>query len=374
MGYDLLALAWPGDPAGLLERRRAEAIVQRVRRLAMLFAALTVAWIAVDALAFPTPAWLQVAAARLAAAAGLVALARSCRGPEPGRNAARLRLALLFAIPGVFHVVVFELLGEARLDASARVMASAYAFMPFVLAAGIGAFPLALAESALLALFALLLQVWTLAAGGLPLPPFGQLDALWLLALIAAVGAFAAASQLDLMAALVMQAIRDPLTGCLRRESGREMLDMQFRLAGRGATPFALLFADIDRFKRVNDELGHEVGDQVLATAATRLGSVLRASDILVRWGGEEFVMALPGSTAAEAEKLIARLRAGGLGRLPDGRAVTMSIGIAEARDDGAPDVEALVDLADQRMYLAKQAGRNRYVKASDGAAVAILG
>ena len=203
--------------------------------------------------------------------------------------------------------------------------------------------------------------------------PFGQLDAFWLLSLIAMVAAFSSMSQLTLLAELVRQAMRDPLTGCHRRESGKEVLDMQYRLAVRHGTPLTVLFADLDHFKAVNDDFGHDVGDHVLASAAAALRGMIRESDAVLRWGGEEFVVVLPHTTTAEAVSLLERLRGQGIGRLPDGRAVTLSIGIAECCTDAVGSSEELVDLADRRMYEAKQAGRNRYVHGASAGARTLL-
>ena len=365
--------AWPGNRAELLERRRAEAIVRRIAAIAFAFAALTVAWIPVDIAVFPQPVWTRLASARFLAALALLALALGSRHGEVTRAGAYARLAALFGIAAIFFPITVEILRDAPLGNFERGIAAAYAFMPFLLATGIAAFPLALAESAVLAVFALVLEAWALDSGRVGLSMLAGIDALWLLALIAAVGTFSAASQLRLMAALVRQSIRDPLTGCLRRESGRELVEAQLRLAARKGTPLTVLFADIDRFKAVNDDYGHEVGDRILAQVAARLGGALRASDILVRWGGEEFVIALPESPASEAMQLIERLRPGGLGELPNGNRVTVSIGVAEARAGEAIDAAALVEAADKRMYLAKQAGRNRCVSDSSGSAMPVL-
>ena len=211
-----------------------------------------------------------------------------------------------------------------------------FAFVPFVLAAGLGAFPLALGESALLAAILFAVEVHALSAGGVTARSGGP-ELLWLLFLITVAAGFAAASQLKLMAALVEQAIRDPLTGCLRRESGAEILETQFLLAARQHARLAVLFADIDRFKAVNDAFGHEAGDRVLAATAAALRGMARESDVLIRWGGEEFVVVLPDTASTEAAALIQRLRERGLGTLPDGRPLTMSIGVAEYGGDGAP-------------------------------------
>jgi diguanylate cyclase (GGDEF)-like protein len=233
--------------------------------------------------------------------------------------------------------------------------------VPFVLAAGIAAFPLTAVESAALASIALLAEGWSLAFGTLPSEPLVPLGAFWLLVLVATVGGYASTSQLRLLEELVRQASRDPLTGCYRRESGKEFLDVQFLVAARHGAPLTVLFADLDGFKRVNDTFGHDEGDRVLASAAAALRRMVRESDLVLRWGGEEFVVVLPHTGKEEAIALLERLRSQGLGLLPDGRPLTISVGVAELLADGARSAEELVDLADHRMYTAKQAGRNRY-------------
>lgn len=359
---DLMMLVWPGGHSGLFAHRRAQAAAARVRGIATLFAVLTMAWIPVDAAVFGAPLWHKLAAVRMGAAAALSALALSCAVAAPTRAQAAVRVEALFAIPAAFFFASLAILHDAPRDGLSGGVAAAYSFMPFMLAAGIAAFPLTILESFLLASFALIAQAWALQAGRSPLLALDTLPSLWLLFLVAAVAGFAAASQLKLLRALVEQAIRDPLTGCLRRESGIEILEAQLMLATRHHTSLTVLFADIDRFKSVNDEFGHEAGDRVLAGAAAALRASLRESDVLVRWGGEEFVAILPHASRREAWGLVERMSARGFGRLPDDRGITLSIGAAEFPADAAVRGVDLVALADARMYAAKQAGRDRYV------------
>ncbi len=359
---DLLMILWPGGHPELLARRRALAVVRRVRGIALLFAVLTTAWIGVDAAVFEPAIWQRLAAIRVAAALALFALAHACALAAPTLLQAGVRLALLFAIASLFFFASLDILRHVARDDLTRGIAAAYSFMPLMLAAGLGAFALTAAESAALLTFALATQMWSMGGEVRLLAPYGWWDGLWLLMLIASVGAFAAASQLKLLCALVLQSMRDPLTGCLRREIGGELLEMQFSLALRRKDPLTVVFADIDRFKSVNDQFGHEAGDRVLASVAQSLRAVLRASDVLVRWGGEEFVVILPQTGHTETASLIERMRVGGFGLLPDGRAVTLSLGIAEPITEAIASTAELVARADERMYQAKQAGRNRYV------------
>lgn len=370
---DVMSLLWPANESPLLARRRAEVIVRRVRRVAILFAALTVAWIPIDAAVFGGPHWQGLAAARVVAAIALVALASACGASAITRSRARARLLILFAIPALFFAATLQVFIDVPRDGVAAGVAAAYSFMPFMLAAGISAFPLTAIESLALAAIAFVAEAGALGSRARLLLPISELDSFWLLLLIAGVASFSAMSQLRLLAELVDQAVRDPLTQCLRRESGRELLEAQLLLAARRGAPLTVLFADIDRFKAVNDQYGHEAGDLVLAEVAASLRDVLRESDVLVRWGGEEFLVVLPDAAGGEAVSLIARLRSRGFGRLPDGRRVTLSIGIAECQRDAMGAAMDLVGLADRRMYAAKQAGRDRYVASDSGEATGIL-
>ena len=359
---EILELLWPHGDSELLDRRRAEAIADRVRAFAQLFAVLTIAGAAADAVAFERDIVVRLFLLRLGASAAFAALAFSCRKGPCGLRAAEARLALLFLVPALLYLASAPLLERVPHAGVAGAVASLYAFAPFVLAAGIAAFPLAAVESSALATIALLTEAWALASGARPIEPLTLLDAFWLLVLIAVVATFSAMSQLRLLDALARQAMRDPLTGCYRRESGTEFLEIQFQVAARHATPLALLFADLDHFKDVNDRFGHDEGDRVLAAAAEGLRRMTRESDLVLRWGGEEFVVVLPHTTLNDAIALLDRLREHGVGRLPDGRPVTLSIGIAECLADSVRSARELVELADRRMYLAKRAGRNRYV------------
>jgi diguanylate cyclase (GGDEF)-like protein len=159
-------------------------------------------------------------------------------------------------------------------------------------------------------------------------------------------------------ARLARLASHDSLTGVLNRVGLDETL-----LGDRPvAPPFALAMVDIDRFKRVNDTHGHAVGDEVLRHVAAILADGLRATDGVVRWGGEEFLVVLPGVAPPEARAIVerswARLRMDPVrtsaGEIP----VTFSVGLASLRDGEA--FPALVERADRALYRAKNGGRDR--------------
>lgn len=165
-------------------------------------------------------------------------------------------------------------------------------------------------------------------------------------------------------------ATTDATTGLLNHRALDEQLVLEVERAGRTGEPFAIVFADLDHFKRVNDTWGHHAGDHVLANLAARLRANLRAVDVVARYGGEEFVMVLPGQDHLPAVQSAERLRqivAAAPMRLPDGQelAITISMGVAIFPDDGI-NVDAVMVAADIAMYRAKHAGRNRVCSTLD--------
>ncbi|QPF75888.1 GGDEF domain-containing protein [Roseateles sp. DAIF2] len=126
----------------------------------------------------------------------------------------------------------------------------------------------------------------------------------------------------------------------------------------RDGRPLALLALDLDHFKRINDRGGHQLGDRVLREVAQRCRAGLRAHELAARIGGEEFALLLPGSTLAQAAALAEWLRHG-IATLELPVAVTVSIGCAELTPE-MPTVDALLARADEALYAAKEAGRNR--------------
>ncbi|WP_221930895.1 GGDEF domain-containing protein [Telmatospirillum sp. J64-1] len=357
-------LVFPHRHSQHIRRHRAQLIVSRVRLVSALFAVLTPLWIVVDYIAFDWPLWGILALLRLGACGVFVALAWP-RDGEKSLPLAYMSLSIMLAVPPVFYLIAHPFLVGVEPEGLAGILARAYSLLPFIVVAGLCVFPLTLFEVIVCALPVMAVSAIGAAQG----PVFDIADfvnTVWLLGLVTGVAAFSGMSQLHYMIALINQASHDLLSGAFTRRSGEEAIDLQYRICARTNTPLAIAFIDIDNFKSVNDIYGHEEGDAVLRGVAKQLKKVLRRSDTLVRWGGEEFIIMLPNTDAQGIDVVIQRLRELGLGRRPDGLPVTASIGVAERIADGTSDWMDLIELADNRMYQAKRGGKNACISFDD--------
>jgi two-component system cell cycle response regulator len=159
------------------------------------------------------------------------------------------------------------------------------------------------------------------------------------------------------------KATHDPLTGLWNRSAVVETLEKELNRARRQKTAVSVLLADLDHFKQVNDSYGHDTGDQALCQTARRMLSAIRGYDTLGRYGGEEFLIVAPGCDAANgmtlAERIRCRIAAEPIVAEPGPLALTISVGVATG-DGQDKDALPLIQAADQAMYRAKNAGRNR--------------
>lgn len=163
---------------------------------------------------------------------------------------------------------------------------------------------------------------------------------------------------------LLAEAETDQLTGIGNRRRAGKALTAARSMADRQETSMAVLLCDLDRFKSVNDVLGHEVGDKVLVRFAELLQRSVRAFDTVTRWGGEEFLVICPScdqaSAVTVAERLLAECPVATEDVLPETMRQTVSIGIA-VYPETARNPEVLVRAADDALYLAKRSGRDQY-------------
>ena len=164
---------------------------------------------------------------------------------------------------------------------------------------------------------------------------------------------------------LARQAQHDPLTGLLNRRALDDRVPPLLAQAARAGTPLAVVLIDLDRFKAINDEAGHLVGDAVLAGVAAAVVRHLRGADLAARFGGEELLLVLPDTDHDGGREVAERVRAEIAADVvrPDGTPVTASAGVAAFPVDGA-SLDVLVKAADDALYAAKAAGRDCVVVA----------
>jgi diguanylate cyclase (GGDEF)-like protein len=155
---------------------------------------------------------------------------------------------------------------------------------------------------------------------------------------------------------------RDPLTNLLNRRAAMERLSAMSREHTGDEPGFVVAMLDVDHFKRINDDYGHEAGDRVLVELADLLRATVREEDLVARWGGEEFLVLLPEATLEDGEavvdRLLAKVRGHALRVGQHHLTLTVSVGLAQhVREE---DIGTTLSRADRALYLAKKAGRDR--------------
>ncbi|MEX1037036.1 MAG: GGDEF domain-containing protein [Sneathiella sp.] len=342
----------------VLIRRRARVILSRVRFLSLLCVVAFPLGSLLDMLTFDAETWITLGITRVLMAVLFLALYFGISNGETLRDAYRA-LGIFFTILLTFQTMYQPLLDVTDILSITSLVAAGYALFPFLIVGCIAIFPLTVKEAVLALVLFFVIQMLILVLMPENADPHLQLGTLLILTATAILCAFAAISQLLYMSLLIDQASIDTLTQCYSRNSGEEIIDVQFKISKRQNTPFSLVFADLDNFKSVNDRYGNEAGDRVLSTAAASIRRNARGSDVLIRWGGEEFVILLPNTDAEGALKSIRRLRNIGLGTRPDGKMVTASFGIVDRQSANVGDWSALVEIADNQMYAVKSKGGN---------------
>ena len=182
---------------------------------------------------------------------------------------------------------------------------------------------------------------------------------------------------LDLQEALIrareelrVQATHDPLTGLSNHAEILDRLRVEVERARRQAIPLGVVMADLDHFKHINDTHGHPAGDAVLREVARRMRTVVRPYDSVGRYGGEEFMVVVPGCNSAgallQAERLRMSIRGEPITLAEGSIHATLSLGVATTGDAGASDWESLLRSADAALYRAKAGGRDRTEPSSE--------
>jgi len=337
---------------------RSNFLFRRIRVICLLLALIQPAWLLVDYLLLPADMLQSIAFARGITA--LACLALAVWGFKRYHiKLAKVRLVLLVVILSAFQSVSSSLLISHGYESTV----AGYHFFPFMIMTMMTVFPLSILEALGYAFLLLMVeyatQLFRGSAGGVD-----AINSLWLLAVLGLIAGWAAVNQLNMLLGLYRQATRDPLTGLANRRQAMDQLNGDIKLMREQNKPLSVLLFDLDKFKSFNDTYGHAAGDIVLQ----RFAKVMRKSarkrlDLVCRYGGEEFLMVLPGLDTEQAVEVAERVRLGCHDeqvKTPNGERIgfTTSIGVASLTSED--DIDTLLQRSDEALYSAKDTGRDK--------------
>lgn len=353
--FDQMINASVHPHAKLFNYHRARLIMKRVRATSAFLASSAALWAATNFYVLPIHLAASLASGLVLAAAVFAVLAFE-RAWTPSAGGARLAIGLVLTVLAALFIFSAQILWQTDLNAGDRAAASAYTLLPFVCVAGLAVVPLTLAELILFMLPALsIFLTFFLTHNDNLIWGYSPIALSVVLLSIVVVTGISSLSQLNLMQGMLRQSLRDSVTRALNRRSGELILDLQLAKAKRTGSPLTVVFLDLNNFKQVNDRLGHATGDEILRCVANFLRTGLRASDALVRWGGDEFLLILPRAAEADVTRRLTALMDRDSSPTFHGWHVTWSIGTAQWPNESAKDSRtALLAMADSRMYLAK--------------------
>jgi len=358
-GVRLTDIIWPRHHAEDFKNTRAEYVVVRLRFMLIFFTVAVLAWMLIDFYTLTREHFLSMALARVCVAGTLLLIwSLSVNNQEPRQVS--LLLALTMLAITLFYTMAMVILHTGNFE----VPVLGYTVLPLMSIAVMGLFPATLLYSVgiivMIMVFYIGVEFWFGTLGSLP-----TLNFLWTLSMAAVVALWIETGQLVMLLRLYRESTRDPLTGLINRRILMKLLLAEVEMQQESGRCFSLLMIDLDRFKQVNDIHGHMVGDLVLQSSAQMMAHELRSTDIIARFGGEEFIAMLPGQNLHEAIPVAERIRQQ-LENNPietsEGKeiGITTSIGVTEYQP--GERIEITLSRVDEFLYKAKQAGRNRVI------------
>lgn len=358
-GFRLDDIMWTRHHTEDFKHTRSEYVVVRLRFMLIFFALAVSAWALVDFYTLTREHFYLIVLARACLVFTLL-LIWSVSIRKQGYRYVSLLLALTMLSVTLFYTAATLILHSGI----AEVPLVGYTVLPLMAIALMGLFPATLLYSvaviAMIFAFYVGLEYWLGTLNSLQ-----TLNVLWTLTAAAGVALWIESGQLLMMLRLYRESTRDPLTGLINRRVLMKQLLAEVEMQQESGRCFSLLMIDLDRFKRVNDEYGHLTGDLVLKTSAQMMASELRSTDVIARFGGEEFVAILPGQNAKEAIPVAERIRQS-LANTPittsAGTTIKISASIGVTEYESGERIEHTLNRVDESLYLAKQSGRNQVI------------
>jgi len=335
---------------------RSEYISIRIRTLAVAFALLAPLWIPIDYIVMDNPTFSYIVMLRLAFSISLLALSRW--GTRCNLlYAARMRIFLFILIPALFFLGSHMLLHDIN---SEHAILLGYSFLPFLVMALLTIVPLTFLEGISFASVIIVFYITTKILQGhfLTIPSLGDL---WLLLLLAAIALWVQMTQLHMLMRLYREATRDALTGLVNRRVLSTKLAQE--IANDGDSSLAVLLFDLDLFKRINDNYGHHAGDTVLQAFGEILKRHCRDTNVVGRYGGEEFLAILPDTDVVAAKNVAERIRLAchryKVYTADEGKEINFTTSIGVAMRKPSESAHELLARVDQGLYAAKSGGRD---------------
>lgn len=334
---------------------RTSYITIRLWFMCMFFALSVPIFSGFDFVLFPNSEALDLLVARVVLSLSLFSLAYLLK-VRARVNTVRLVMPLAFLVPMIFYVASMIIVIDLPKDE----IPSIFAMLPYFILAMLGLFPLTISGGVIVVvcilipfisyeIFFVQQSIWLL------------VNSIWLFLLFAGISLWLQVGQLSMLMKLYRESTVDPLTKLINRR-------VLLRLAQRnneGQQVYSLIMFDLDRFKRINDNHGHAVGDRVLVSVAKVIQEELRTTDIVARFGGEEFVAVLPNIELSDAKNIANRV-ASSISRLSiilDDDAelkITSSVGVTQRRQ--GETLDETLKRADDLLYFAKNNGRDQVI------------
>lgn len=338
---------------------RAEHIVSRLRFLLIFYTVVIPLWVPFDYLLLRPEHFTAMLLPRFLMAAFLLLLVLITLRPLTS-NQINILLALTFVASGTFYLATMKVLTHGATE----VPLAGYTLMPLVMVAMLGVFPLTLDWGVTL-IATTIVPYLGMKASQDQLITADTANMLWILVMLGCVSLWVQSSHLLMLLRLYRESTQDPLTGLINRRVLVKRLASEIEHIGEGKDTFCILMFDLDRFKRINDNYGHLIGDKVLKATAAILQTGLRDQDIVARFGGEEFVAVLPNCRSEEAIAIAERIRASCYSThitAPNGDDIQLSTSVGVTEYEPGEAIEVTLNRADESLYKAKELGRNRVI------------
>jgi|TARA_B100000315_G_scaffold162952_1_gene151405 diguanylate cyclase (GGDEF)-like protein len=358
-GFRLDDIIWSEHHSEDFKATRSEYVLVRLRFMLIFFSLAVLAWSVIDFYTLTRGHFYQMVGARISLACTLMVIWSASIRRQGHRYVAML-LALTMLSVTLFYTAATLILHSGTPEAPLV----GYAVLPLMAIALMGLFPATLvygvAVIAMIFVCYIGLEYWLGTLGSLQ-----TLNFIWTLMMAAGVALWIESGQLLMLLRLYRESTRDPLTGLINRRVLMKQLLAEVAMQEESGRCFSLLMIDLDRFKRINDDYGHMIGDLVLKTSAQMMASELRSTDIIARFGGEEFIAMLPGQNSSEAIPVAERIRArlaNTVIETPAGEEIKISASIGVTEYESGERIEHTLNRVDESLYKAKQSGRNQVI------------